>query len=147
MRHAARAGCLLGTVLALGACGSSSHHTATQSLHRAKASLAAVRTPSDAPRYCKTLTGSEAVRGLSSAMAALAANSGDQAAHDTVRQAAATMRASAAQSPADSRPVLLAAADALRQLDQQGLAAASSVNIALQNAGQTLERPCAFPVG
>lgn len=137
------------SLLALAACGSSSRHNAGVAASNpavATAKLASVKVPSNAPAYCKTLAASGAFRGLGGAMAALAANANDTSAHTTVQQAAIAVRASAAQAPAGSRSVLLAAAAALTQLDQRGVSAAADVNSALQNAGQTLEQPCAFPV-
>jgi hypothetical protein len=146
------AACALG----LSACGASTRSTTVYSSAVTNSSvttvtsaapLAADTTPSSAPTYCQTLTGSAALRGLGAAMAQLAKNANDSVAHATVRQAAASLRRSAAQTSGNPRSALLAAAGALDQLDRQGLKAAGTVNSALQSAGATLEQPCAFPVG
>jgi hypothetical protein len=145
------AACALG----LSACGASTHSTIVYSSAVTNSSVttvtsaatAADTTPSNAPTYCKTLTGSAAVRGLGAAMAQLAKDANDSVAHATVRQAVASLRSSAAQTSGNPRSALLAAARALDRLDRQGLEAAGIVNSALQSAGATLEQPCAFPVG
>lgn len=138
----------------LGGCGSSTTSRTVVIDNSAKApplataQPAAITAPSSAPAYCKTLSQSNAVVGLSAAMDKLAQTPNDPGAHTTIRNAAAAFTSAARSTSGAPRAALQNAASALGTLDRQGLSrAGTSIGTALQNLGSALEGPCSFPVG
>jgi hypothetical protein len=142
------------SAMALTACGSgtSSRTVTVQRVVTQPATVivrsAAVTTPDSAPVYCKTLSRSRPVLGLSTAIDKLAQTPDDVEAHSTIQRASAEIASAAAATTGAPRAALRNAALALRTLARQGLSAAgTSVSTALQNLGTALEAPCSFPVG
>lgn len=109
--------------------------------------LAAKTAGTSAPAYCAALSHSASLGGLSAALTQLAADPHSGQAHATISQAAAELHTAAAQATDSTRAALLASADALDNLNHQGLSAAGPLDTALQTMGTDLQKPCDYPVG
>jgi hypothetical protein len=113
-----------------------------------KTLVAARSSAAHTPVYCQTLNRSAQVGALSATISRLAADPTSPAAHTALDEASGQLRDVAAQTTGTSRSALLATASALDELGRSGIrTAASTVNAALQNLAQTLQKPCALPKG
>jgi hypothetical protein len=139
--------------LALTACGSANLSRRPELRPPAKPQLVSISlsppatSPSSAAAYCKLLSHSTAVIGLSTAIDTLARNPNGPGAHAAIGRAAIELQSLAARSGGESRTALLSASYALVSLDRRGLIAAAPVDTALEHLGNVLEEPCSYPVG